>query len=226
MSRIPRWSLAILLTMVVKDLGENPLADASVDVNYASIGGPFTQTVTTDSNGIYFATVPFGHRSVQISSSGSSFGLVPGSVTVTGFNDVNFDVVNDSSSPVTVTHMTIDCAGTGATRSAAIDIGGQQVNGGDNIACLTQRSVSGAETTFAANPPPTPLRIVADSPDAQLPDLTLGAGGDTKTITLNDFEISGGGGNPNVDMSGGKTLKVTFFSSVSTEITTVTVVTP
>ncbi len=210
----------------VKDSGGNPLAGVSVDVNYASEGAPFTLPVTTDSNGNYSAAVPFGHRSVQAQpASSASFVLVQGSVSTPGMNDndVEFDVTNFSSSAVTVSHITSDCAGTGAGQTSKIDIDNQQVSGTIDVSCGTQRSVSGLNTAFAGGlTPSAPLRVVADSSDTQLPDLTIGGAGQTRTITLKVFETLGGN---NVDMDG-QTITVTFFSDPSTVITAVTVPIP
>lgn len=211
----------------VKDSSGNVLAGVSVDVNYASIGTQFTLPVTTDPNGNYSAAVPFGQRSVQAGSSSASFVLVSGSVSTEGGmnanNDVLFDVTNSSSSAVTVNHITIDCAGTGAVQSSKIKIDNPQVNTTNDVSCGTQRNITGTDFTGSSTPS-APLRVVADSPDTQLPDLISGGAGQTRTITLEDFETSGGGMN-DADMRG-QTITVTFFSDPSTVITAVTVPIP
>ena len=212
----------------VKDPSGNVLAGVSVDLNFPSNGTLSTVTAITDANGNYsFVDLPFGPRSVQAGSSSASFVLVSGSAGTTGGmnnNNVEFDVTNFSSSAVTVSHMTIDCAGTGAVQTSHINIDNQQVSGTNDVSCGTRRDIT--NTTFTGNPTtPAPLRVVADSPDTQLPDLTSGGTGQTRTIRLNDFETSGGGMNPSVDMRG-QNITVTFFSDPSTVITAVTVPIP
>ena len=210
----------------VKDSGGNPLAGVSVDVNYASGGAPFNQTVTTDSNGNYSAAVPFGHRSVQAGSSAGTLLFVPGSVTTSGMVNhfVEFDVTNSSSSTVTVTHMTVDCTAP-AAQNSDIEIDGEIVSPTNNVSCGTQRTLQNdPERVFAgSSTTPAPLRVVADSPDTQLPDLIIsGGGGQTRRIRLEDFEQSNG---MNQSMPGA-TITVTFFSDPSTVITAVTVPIP
>lgn len=202
----------------VKDTAGNGLAGVSVDLNFASNGSLSTVTATTDSNGNYaFLSAPFGPRSVQPNA---TLVLVPGSITTSGGanNNVNFQMTNYSSSAVTVTIVNVTCPA-GVTDYARIRFDGRNVDPGGEELCGADTPVSGSNTAFSANPtPPAPLRVVVDSPDSQLPDLTIRGGGATRTIQLRDFE----NGNSNVDMRN-KTLTVTFtFAGGGTATTTFT----
>jgi hypothetical protein len=136
--------------------------------------------------------------------------LVPNSVTVTGGpnDEVNFQVTNYSGSSVTVSSINVTCPA-GVTDYDGVIFGGAAVDPGGEESCGANISLSGANTTFAANPtPPSSTRVVVDSSDTQLPDLTL-RGGVTRTIALLDFE----NGAPPVDMRN-RTLTVTFNLTV------------
>lgn len=212
----------------VKNVSGVPLSSVPVELYYPSNGTLTTSLpATTDANGNYsIPGVPFGHRAVKPNPA-STLTFIPSSVTVTGGsnNDVNFQVANYSANPITVTHITVNCTGTGAVRYDDIRInGGADLTSSNNIACSpTPTQANTTDQTILQNPtPPGPLRVFVDSPDTQLPDLVL-RDGSIVTFTIETFETSGGAA---VDMRGGKTIAVTFYSSVATVISTVTVVTP
>jgi hypothetical protein len=191
----------------VKNTSGTALAGVPVELYYPSNGTLTTSSpATTDANGNYsFSSVPFGARAVKPNP---TLVLVPGSVTVSGgpFDEVNFQVTNFSGSNVTISTMSVTCPA-GVTDYDGIVIGGAAVDPGGEEACGATINIT--DTTFAANPtPPSSVRVVVDSFDTQLPDLTL-RGGVTKTINLLDFE----NGAPPVDMRN-RTLTVTFNLTV------------
>ena len=192
----------------VKNASGQGLQSVPVEIYYPQNGTLQTQSVTTDANGNYVSTassIPFGHRAVKANP---TLVLVPNSVTVSGgANDqVNFQVTNYSGSSVTVSTMSVTCPA-GVTDYDGISIGGTAVDPGGEESCGATIDIS--DTTFAANPtPPSSMRVVVDSSDTQLPDLTL-RGGVTKTINLLDFE----NGAPPADMRN-RTLTVTFNLTV------------
>ncbi|HBA38539.1 MAG TPA: hypothetical protein DCZ05_01990 [Deltaproteobacteria bacterium] len=198
----------------VKNASGVGLRDVPVEIYYPENGAPKapTPTATTDANGNYsFPSVPFGARSVKPNV---TLVLVPGSITVTGgnFNNVNFQVTNYSGSAFNVTGLTVTCP-SGVGQVDDVEFDGSNVENPDNSnrPCGTLMSLSGGATSFSGNSsPPAALRVFVDSADTQLPDLILRGGGTTRTITLQDFETSGGS---NIDMRN-RTLTVTFTLSV------------
>ena len=191
----------------VKNTSGTALAGVPVELYYPDNGTLTTSTpATTDANGNYsFSSVPFGARAVNANP---TLVLVPNSVTVTGgpSDEVNFQVTNFSGSGVTISTMSVTCPA-GVTDYDGITIGGTSVDPGGEEACGATINIT--DYTFAANPtPPSSTRVVVDSSDTQLPDLTL-RGGVTKTINLLDFE----NGAPPVDMRN-RTLTVTFNLTV------------
>jgi general secretion pathway protein G len=205
----------------VKNTSGVGLAGVPVELYFPSNGTLTTSSpATTDTNGNYsFSSVPFGARAVKPNP---TLVLVPGSVIVSGGGNrnVEFDVINYSGSSVTVASVNVvTCPG--AVRYDDIEFDNQAVDTGNDHPCGTNISVSGGNTAFNANPtPPSSLRVVVDSPDTQLPDLTL-RGGITRHIELIRFETAAGAP---VNMSG-KTLTVTF-NLVAGGSATMTVVTP
>src|SRR3990170_3876242 len=191
----------------VKNTSGTALAGVPVELYYPDNGTLTTSTpATTDDNGNYsFSSAPFGQRAVKANP---TLVLVPGSITVTGGNnnDVNFQVTNYSGSSVTVSSVNVTCpAGVGQWDDVQFD--NQTGDSGGNHPCGTAIAVSGGNYTLNANPTPAgAMRVVVDSPDTQLPDLTLRGGGTTRAVELLDFETSGGA---NVDMRN-RTLTVTF----------------
>jgi prepilin-type N-terminal cleavage/methylation domain-containing protein len=187
------------------------LGNVSVELYHADQGVLVTKTATTDVNGNYsIGGVPFGHRAVKPNP---TLVLVPGSVTVTGGpNDqVNFQVTNHSGTSITVTNINVICPA-GVTDYDGVTFDGNSVDPGGEELCGTTYALSGGGGTrdLSANPtPPSSVRVVVDSADTQLPDLTLRGGGTTRTIQLQDFE----NGAPPVDMRN-KTLTVTLTLSV------------
>jgi len=207
---------------------------ASVPVEYysaATDGTLTTTTATTNASGNYsFSSAPFGQRAVAPKP--ITVFLVPGSVTTSNGNgtsdNINFQVANYTSSAITITHMTVNCAGSGSTATRYDDIrvsGGADLTSANNIQCsasTTQITLSTAQT-IPANPTlSASLRVVVDTPDTQLPDLVL-RGGSTMTFNIEHFETNAG---VTVNMSGTKTISVSFYSAGPTLITTLTVVTP
>ena len=194
----------------VKDTGGNGLAGASVILNFPSNGSLSTVTATADANGNYaFTSVPFGRPSVTAVNTGLS--IVPGSITTTGVANhfVDFQLSNSSTTSVQVTGLTVTCPPT-VTDWARIQFDNQNADPGGEELCGVNTPLSGSNTNFSANPTsPAPLRVVLDSPDTQVPDLTIGGGGQTRNIELDDFEVGGG----NFDMRG-QTLTLMFTLAV------------
>jgi len=213
----------------VKNTAGAGLAAVSVELYSAVNAAVTTTTATTDANGNYSVTsVPFGQRAVMANPTGLV--LVSGSVTVSNgdaTNDnVNFQVINYTASPITVGRITVNCVGTLATRYDDIRVGtsGTDLSGANNIVCAptqTQITLSTSQTVPANSTPPSSLRVVVDSADTQLPDFTLRGGG-IMTFRIEEFETAAG----SVDMSGGQTITVSFFTTLGVLISTVTVVTP
>jgi hypothetical protein len=221
----------------VKNTSGAVLAGVPVELYSAVNGAITTTTATTDVNGNYsVASVPFGQRAVNPNTTGLIF-LVPGSVTVTGTppadnDEVNFQVVNYSSSAVTVGFILVNCVPAGAPVVRFDDI---TVNGGggdimqpppsNDIVCNPAPAAPGRAVTpqtISANPtPPSSLRVVVDSADTQLPDLVLRGGG-TMTFNFRTFE-NGVGADQNMS---GRTISVSFYTPAAVLISTVTVVTP
>ena len=191
----------------VKNTSGAGLGSVPVELYYPSNGTLTTSSpATTDASGNYsFSSAPFGARAVKANP---TLVLVPGSITVTGGsnNDVNFQITNYSGSSVTVSSVNVTCpVGVGQWDDVQFD--NQTGDAGGNHPCGTAIAVSGGNYTLNANPtPPSSMRVVVDSPDTQLPDLTLRGGGTTRAVELLDFETSGGS---NVDMRN-RTLTVTF----------------
>jgi hypothetical protein len=77
------------------------------------------------------------------------------------------------------------------------------------------------QTISANSTPASSLRVVVDSADAQLPDFVL-RGGSTMTFNIETFEDSGGA---DQDMRG-RTITVSFYTTGSVLISTLTVVAP
>ena len=191
----------------VKNTSGAGLGSVPVELYYPSNGTLTTSSpATTDASGNYsFSSAPFGARAVKANP---TLVLVPGSITVTGGsnNDVNFQITNYSGSSVTVSSVNVTCpVGVGQWDDVQFD--NQTGDSGGNHPCGTAIAVSGGNYTLNANPTPAgAMRVVVDSPDTQLPDLTLRGGGTTRAVELLDFETSGGS---NVDMRN-RTLTVTF----------------
>lgn len=196
----------------VKNSSGTGLQSAHVELYYPSNGTLATSTPAyTDVNGNYsFASVPFGLRAVKANV---TLVLVPGSVTVSGgSNDrVSFQVTNYSTSAVTVTDINITCPA-GMTDYDNIRFDGSSVDPGGEENCGSTYALSGGggNRDFTANPtPPGSTRIVVDSPDTQLPDLTIRGGGTTRTIEIRDWE----NGSTAVDMRN-RTLTITLTLTV------------
>lgn len=214
----------------VKNTSGTALAGVPVELYYPSNGTLTTSTpATTDANGNYsFSSVPFGARAVKANP---TLVLVPGSVTLSGGGDqdeINFQVKNYSGSSITVGFITVNC--TAVTNTAVqyddirVNSGGADLTPGNNNQCKptpAQINIS-PDQVIGANPtPPSSMRIVIDSADTQLPDLTL-SGGTTITFNIQTFENSGG---TDQNMTG-QTISVSFYTPALALISTVTVTAP
>jgi prepilin-type N-terminal cleavage/methylation domain-containing protein len=196
----------------VKDAGGVGLSGFPVRLYYPSNGTLATSSpATTDANGNYsFSSVPFGQRAVQTNP---TLVIVPGTIAVTGGanNNVDFQLRNYSGSSVTVNSINVACIAGVITDFDTVNFDGAGVDPGGEQICSVTHTLSGSgNLTFSANPtPPGPMRVIADSPDSQLPDLTIRGSGATRQVEIDDFE----NGNPNVNMSN-RTLTVTFGLTV------------
>ena len=196
----------------VKDTAGVGLASIPVEFYSAASNGVLTTTTaTTDANGNYsFSSVPFGHRAVNANV---TLAIVSGSVAVTGGNDnnVDFQLRNYSGSSVTVNSINVTCIAGVITDFDTVQFDNANVDPGGEQICGATHTLSGSgNLTFSANPtPPSSMRVVADSPDVQLPDITIRGGGTTRQIEIDDFE----NGNANVDMRN-RTLTITFGLTV------------
>lgn len=180
---------------------------ASVPVEfYSAVGGTLTTTAgNTDGNGNYsFSSVPFGPRAVRAVP---FLVFVPGSVTTNGGRtNISFNVMNYSTSIYTITQIRADFSG-GANYDT-IRINGNTVDSGNNF--VTGQVVNVTSTNIAASPVTIPSkRVFVDSPDTQLPDITL-LNGTSATIELNAF-------NRNMQ---GITITVTFNPSGTSSVAT------
>ena len=216
----------------VKNSSGVGLGGVPVELYFPSNGTLTTSSpATTDANGNYsFSSVPYGARAVKANPTGLV--LDPSSVTVGGAGNafVTFKVVNYSSSSITIDRILVNCVGTGATRYDDITVnGGADITPGNDIVCSPAPAPPGTDVTnqtFTANStPPSALRVVVDSPDTQLPDMVL-RGGTIGTFVIGRFETTPPPPGAAVDMSGGKTITVSFYNVSLALISTVTVVTP
>ena len=162
------------------------LAGIDVDLNFPSNGSLATVTATTDSNGNFtFTSVPFGPRSVKARPENEGLILSPGmAITKGGGKDLEFRVLNFSTSPVVLTSLV-------AVYSDPKEF--QQVKvGGVNVADAT--FFSGDTVNFSPTAPISasgivqgPIRVFADAPEVLLPDIVL-IGGTEAKIELKKFK--------------------------------------
>jgi hypothetical protein len=91
----------------------------------------------------------------------------------------------------------------GGSNYDQIRINGTTVDSANNF--VTGQKVDITDTTIAASPAARPsMRVFVDSPDTQLPDITISGQATSATIELNNF---------NNDVEGqGITFKITLFN--------------
>lgn len=169
----------------VKDTAGNGIESVPVEYYTAANNGVLTTTsTTTDASGNYsFSSAPFGPRAA---SALPRLVFSPGSVVITGGgnSDILFKVVNYSTSAVTITQIRADF--TGGANYDIIRINGITVDSGVNF--VTTQVVNVTSTVIAASPvTPPSMRVVVDSFDTQLPDITVSGQGTSATIELNSF---------------------------------------
>ncbi len=182
---------------IVKDSGGNPLASVDVDLNFPSNGILSTVTATTDAAGNYtFTSVPFGPRSVKAKP---RLVLSPGTVAQGGGGkDISFRVLNYSESAYTISAIRVDFDPV-ADNYDEIKINGSNVDSGNNF--TSGQDVTVTATAIAASPATRPsVRVFNESPDTQLPDISISGQGTAADIEINNF-------NKGVR---GTTMKVTF----------------
>lgn len=151
---------------------------------YSPVNGTLTTTTaTTDANGEYALTLaPFGPRGVRALP---RLVYSPGSVTTSGGGqNIEFKVVNYSTSSYTITQIRADFSG-GANYDQ-IQINNVTVDSSSNF--VNGQVVTVTSTTIAASPATRPsMRVYVDSSDTQLPDITITGQGTMATIELNSF---------------------------------------
>jgi prepilin-type N-terminal cleavage/methylation domain-containing protein len=167
----------------VKDTAGNGLEAVPVEF-YAAVNGTLTTTpATTDANGVYsFVSVPFGQRAI---SARPLLVYSPGSVTTaSGGQDISFKLVNYSTSPYTITQIRAEF--TGGANYDQVRINGITVDSNNNI--VSGQTVNVTSTGILASPAARPsLRVFVDSPNVQVPIITISGQGTVATIELNSF---------------------------------------
>ncbi len=190
----------------VKDTSGVGLEAVPVEFYSAVNGVLTTTTASTDASGNYtFTSVPFGPRSVRPLP---RLVLAPGTVVNNGGGqDIEFKVINYSTSAYTITQMRADFGG--GSNYDQIRINGNTVDSSNNF--VNGQVVNVTSTNIAASPATRPsTRVIVDNPDTQLPDITITGQGTTATIELNNF---------NNDMTG-FTIKVTFNPAGASSVVT------
>ena len=125
--------------------------------------------------------------------------------------DVTFKVNNFSESNYTITQIQVDFDPVGQ-QYGEITIGGVVKDSGINF--TSGQVVTVTSTTITASPATRPsMRVVVDSFDTQLPDITISGQGTSATIEINKFNTS----------VSGTTMKVTFNPSGSSSVVTLLV---
>ncbi len=159
------------------------LQSVSVEL-YAPVNGTLTtMTATTDANGEYVFSsvpVPFGPRGVKAKP---RFVYSPGSVTVGGPGNrtVSFKMPNYSESAETIDRVKIDYTG-GATWDQ-FSINGTRVD--PATVNSTGQDINLTDTAISVSPTARPaIRVFVDSPDTQLPDVTITGQGTSVAIDI------------------------------------------
>ncbi len=191
---------------IIKNEDEDGVGGAAVTINYPSNGVLTSQTTTTDRFGFYtFDDIPYGNRSVTIEP---KLVIAMGSADVTGStnNDVEFSVVNFSSSDISTTSYKVEFSSAPAAYYKTLIIGGTTVYdssgqklGSGETATFSAVTVAGG-TGVSDN---IPIRIQAPVMTAGdiIPIGQLGRGQTIKIQMLNFRDLQGGGGSA-VNMSG------------------------
>jgi len=165
---------------------------------YSAVNGVLTTTpANTDANGQYvFTSAPFGSRAV---SAKPRLVLSPGTVAQGGGGkDISFRVLNYSESAYTISAIRVEFDPV-ADNYDEIKINGSTVDSGNNF--TSGQDVTVTATAIAASPATRPsVRVFVESPDTQLPDITISGQGTAADIEINSFNKS----------VRGTTMKVTF----------------
>ncbi len=205
---------------------------APVSVAFRREGVVVDTVVATDSTGLYrvdgLAQGPVVVRAAR-NTGGQKTGFVQGSQTVSGnqFANVSFEIANVSSSPATLTSVTVfveDGFRDRCYREFAVN--GDQIlptGGGSNIRCHGEQLVFVSPVTLEAGSASgrgaSRREAALDAPTVVAPELGLGGetGGATGTalIELNDWRVSNGSG-PRADMRG---IELTVQFNGGNEIT-------
>ena len=177
------------VTGIVKAADGARFASIPVDINYPVNGTLSTSTATTDTNGVYtFISIPFGRRSVQARP---TLGYASGSgITETGSGDqdLQFTIVNFTTSPVTITNL--------VATYASLNNCYQEVRF-NGTSVVNTRTCSGDTATFnpsncctvaASSTTPPPQVVIIDVPSAQIPDLIISPQGTSALIELISFD--------------------------------------
>lgn len=205
---------------------------APVSVSFRRAGAVVDTVVATDSLGRYgvdgLAQGPVVVRAAR-NPAGQQTGFVRGSPTVSGnqFQNVSFEIANVSSSPVTLTSITVFVEDGFRDRCyREFLINGDQIlptGGGSNIRCHGEQLVFDSPVTLEAGSASgrgaSRREAALDAPTVVAPELALGGetGGATGTavVELNDWRVSDGTG-PRADMRG---IELTVQFNSGNEIT-------
>jgi len=192
----------------VKDTAGNGIEAVTVEYYTPANNGVLTTaSASTSASGEYsFSSAPFGQRAVKAKP---NLVFVPGTVTTGGGGkDVSFKVLNFSESAYTITEIRVDFDPVGSNYDE-IRINGTVVDPGNNF--TSGLVVDVTDTIILASPSIRPsFRVVVDSFDTQLPDITISGQGTSATIEINKFQNS----------VSGTTMKVTFNPSGSSSVVT------
>ncbi len=188
------------------DQGGNPLNGAGVSIHFPAAGVLTSSTITADSSGFYqFTDIPIGDRSITLEP---RLLLVAGSVSAFGGSnqDVEFRVVNFSSSPVTVrsiiasydTAVFYNLVRWGTPFTTVFDCSGLPKASGDTTI------FSADETVAAGGAPMPPVMVPVTGSFVQLTDITVQGSGTEATVQLQSFRDNGAACNSGsfVNMSG------------------------
>lgn len=191
---------------------------APVSVAFRRGGAVVDTVVATDSAGLYrvdgLAQGPVVVRAAR-NAAGQQTGFVQGSPAVSGnqFSDVSFEIANVSSSPVTITSLTVFVETAFQDRCyRQVFFAGDEIlpqGGGSTIRCHGEQLVFDTPVTLAAGSASgrgaARRQAALDAPTVVAPELVLGGetGGATGSalVELNDWRVSNGTGPP-ADMRG------------------------
>jgi prepilin-type N-terminal cleavage/methylation domain-containing protein len=232
----------------IKDPNGNPVPASTVTINYpggaAGPGNLTTSTMAADTSGQYsFNNIPFGKRSINVTPKliVTSARSIPPNTADPNCNTtsvtcslVEFNLVNFSSSPVSVTSITATyssacCASPGPWYYRII--WGTAVPFNCTGACGAGSGVTppfAAQTIAAASTPLSPYTFFVESGQTRVNDINIGRGGEVGTavrVRLVNFRNCSGanqncGGNPGGQVFvGGVTITITLSDGSTVRFT-------